>query len=325
MASMEAISTTPRSALRWTLVTAVAPVAWGSTYLVTRQVLPADHPLWGGTLRALPAGLLLLLVARRLPRGAQWWRSLVLGTLTTGGFFALVYLSAQLLPTSVASTVMALSPVVLALAAWALLGQRPRPRAVAGAGLGLVGVALLLLTAVGGVDVRGVLASVAALGVSSVGYALATRWAAGTDVVASTAWQLLAGGATLGVAAVLVEGAPPALDGPAVLGFVWLSVVGTAVAFVAWFSGLRHLRADAVGLVGLLNPVTGVLLGTLLAGEALSARQGLGLVLVLLGVAVGQRVSPSPAARAARGSAPRRAPRSARAGRAHAAPSGRHP
>src|SRR5690348_15660987 len=59
IASMEAISR-----LRWVAVTAVAPVAWGSTYVVTRAVLPPE-PLWGAVLRALPAGLLLLLVARR--------------------------------------------------------------------------------------------------------------------------------------------------------------------------------------------------------------------------------------------------------------------
>ncbi|MCU1476814.1 MAG: eamA 1, partial [Subtercola sp.] len=61
------------------------------------------------------------------------------------------------------------------------------------------------------------------------------------------------------------------------------------VAFVAWFTGLRHLPAGTVGLVGLLNPVTGVLLGTLVAGEAFGPRQAVGTLLVLAGVLVGQR------------------------------------
>ena len=54
--------------LRWSLVTAIAPVAWGSDLLVTHQFLPADYPLYGAVIRALPAGLLLLLACRRLPR-----------------------------------------------------------------------------------------------------------------------------------------------------------------------------------------------------------------------------------------------------------------
>ena len=57
-----------------------------------------------------------------------------------------------------------------------------------------------------------------------------------------------------------------------------------AVAFTAWFTGLRHLSAATVGLIGLLNPVTGVLLGLTLSGEALTLRQVLGLGLVLAGI-----------------------------------------
>lgn len=63
MASMEAT-------FRWVAVTAIAPVVWGTTYFVTHQFLPADYPLYGAAIRALPAGLLLLLVYRKLPHGS---------------------------------------------------------------------------------------------------------------------------------------------------------------------------------------------------------------------------------------------------------------
>ena len=274
--------------VRWSLLTAVAPIVWGTTYYVTKHALPADFPLWGSVLRALPAGLVLLLVARRLPRGAWWWRSFVLGTLSMGAFFALVYVAAQLLPSSVASTVMATSPVVMMLVAWALLSQRPRVLGLAGAGLGVVGVAAMLLTGGGAVDPLGVAASVAAMLMSSVGFVLATRWADGVDVVSSTAWQLVAGGLVLVPFAVAVEGAPPALDTRSVLGFAYVSLVATAVAYLAWFTGLRRLPAGTVGLVGLLNPVTGVLLGLVLAAETLTPLQVVGIVLVLAGVLLGQ-------------------------------------
>ncbi|MFC4615181.1 DMT family transporter [Cellulomonas algicola] len=274
--------------LRWSLITAVAPLTWGTTYYVTKHALPADAPLWGAVLRALPAGLVLLLVVRRLPRGSWWWRSLVLGTLSMGAFFALIYVAAQLLPSSVASTVMATSPVVMMLVAWALLAQKPRVLALAGAGLGVVGVAAMLLTGGGEIRPLGVAASVAAMLMSSVGFVLATRWADGVDVVSSTAWQLVAGGLVLVPFAVAVEGAPPALDGRAILGFAYVSLVATAVAYLAWFSGLRRLPAGTVGLVGLLNPVAGVLVGVLVAGEHLGPLQVIGIVVVLAGVVLGQ-------------------------------------
>uniref|UniRef100_UPI0019E093A5 DMT family transporter n=1 Tax=Cellulomonas sp. TaxID=40001 RepID=UPI0019E093A5 len=242
---------------------------------------------------ALPAGLVLLAVARRAPHGTWWWRSLVLGALNMSAFFVLVYIAAQRLPTSVASTVMAVSPFALALVAWPLLGQRPRAASLAGAGLGFAGVVAMLLTGTVTVDPLGVLAGATAMLMSSLGFVLATRWKDDVDVLTTTSWQLVAGGLLLVPVALVSEGAPPALDGRAWLGLAFLSLVATALAYVTWFTALRHLPASAVGLVGLLNPVTGVAVGLALGGEHLTLLQSLGVLMVLAGVLVGQ-----PAARA---------------------------
>ena len=284
MPSMEAT-------LRWTSVTAVAPVAWGANYFVTRQFLPADLPLYGAAIRALPAGLLLLAVCRKRPRGSWWWRSLVLGTLNVAAFFVLIYLAAQLLPTNLASALIATSPLAIMLLAWALLAERPHLLHLAGAGIGIAGVCLMLLTGAASVDVLGVLASLAAIAMSSLGYVLAKRWSAEADVLASTSWQLIAGGLILMPLAVAIEGAPPMLDTAAILGFGYVTVIATALAFAAWFAGLRHLPAATVGLIGLLNPVTGVLLGTTIAGETLTIQQLCGLVIVFVGISFGQRAA----------------------------------
>jgi probable blue pigment (indigoidine) exporter len=254
---------------RWVALTAVAPAAWGTNYFVTHEYLPADRPLYGAALRALPAGLVLLLLCRRLPRGSWWWRSAVLGLLNVSVFFVLVYTASQLLATSVASTVMAVSPLTMMLIAWSLVAERPSAAHLVGAAIGLGGVCLMLLTGAGGVSVPGVLASAGAMLVSSFGHILTKRWAAGTEVLASTAWQLTAGALFLIPVAAAVEGPPPALSASALLAFGYVSLVATALAFVAWFAGLRHLPAGTVGLIGLLNPVTGVLLGTVVAGVLL--------------------------------------------------------
>ena len=204
--------------LRWILITAIAPIAWGSTYFVTRQLLPADVPLWGGVLRALPAGLIVLLIARRLPRGAWWWRSLVLGTLNVGGFFVLIYIAGQTLPSSVASTLMSTSAACMMLFAWLLLRQRPRLVAVLGAAVGLVGVALMVGVGGGTIDGWGVAASLGAMTASSIGYVLTVRWGRDVPALPMTAWQLLGGSVVLIPVAVLVEGPPPALTVPSILG-----------------------------------------------------------------------------------------------------------
>jgi len=305
---------------RWVLVTSIAPIAWGSTYWVTREFLPPDAPLWGAVLRALPAGLLLFALRPRRPRGAWWWRAAVLGVLNVGVFFALIYVVAQLLPTSLASTIMATSPAAMMLLAWLLAGERLRLLPLLGAGLGIAGVALMLAGDGAVPSPLGVAASVAAMVLSSIGYILAKRWRDGTDVMSITSWQLLAGGLLLLPAALVVEGGPPALDGPGFIAFAYVSVIATAAAFAAWFVGLSRLPAGTVGLVGLLNPVTGVLLGVLIAGERLASWQVAGLAVVLVGIVAGRpgawrstsrrraggtfRPVPAPRWRAARASRP---------------------
>jgi probable blue pigment (indigoidine) exporter len=276
--------------VKWSLVAAIAPVAWGTNYFVTHEQLPAGYPLYGAVFRALPAGLLLLAAARRWPSGQWWWKSLVLGGLNTSVFFTLVYIAAQALPTSLASMIMATSPVVLMLLAWLINAERPGSAALIGAVIGIGGAGLMLMTSAARVDLIGVIASVAAMALSSLGYILAKRWAGEVDVLASTSWQLTWGGLLLLPAAVLVEGAPPVLGVNAILSFTYVTVVATAIAFAAWFAGLKHLPAGTVGLIGLLNPVTGVLLGTLVAGDGLNGQQVAGIALVLIGLLLGQPV-----------------------------------
>ncbi len=272
---------------RWVLVTAIAPIAWGSYYFVTSHALPADSPLWGAAWRALPAGLLLLALSRRLPRGAWWWRSAVLAALNVLGFFTLAYLAAQLLPSSIVTSVMALAPVALAGFAWALTGARPTARFALGAALGIGGVILVVGITTGGLDWWGVLAALVAMLLNAIASVLAQRWADGPRPIDVVAWQLAMGGIVLAAAALVVEGAPPPVGWLGVAGYAYVTLVVTGLAYWAWFTGLAHLPAGTVGIVGLLNPVTGVLLGVLAAGERLGGPQWAGIALVLVGILIG--------------------------------------
>lgn len=268
--------------------TALAPIAWGSGYYVTETYLPPDRPLFGALVRALPFGLLLLAVRPGLPRGVWWWRAAVLGVLNVGAFFVLVFVAAYRLPGGMAATLTATAPIAIMLLAWALVRERPAVASLVGAVVGAAGVALLVLRSGFAVDPVGVAASLGAVAMSSLGFVLVKRWPAPVDLLTLTAWQLVAGGLVLLPVALLVEGAPPALDARNVGGFLFLGLIGTLLAYVVWFRGLRELPAAAVSLVGLLNPVAGTLVGVALAGESFGATQALGMLLVLLGVLAGQ-------------------------------------
>ncbi len=284
MSSVETISP------RLLLITAVAPVAWGTTYLVTESFLPPDRPLFAAAARALPAGLVLLAFKRRLPSGDWWWKAIVLGLCNIGLFFPLIFLAAYELPGGLAATVQALSPLAVMAIALPMLGERPRARRVLAGLVGVVGVGLLVLRAGGHVSTLGLLAGLGSVLVSALGFVLVKRWPSPADMLTSISWQLVVGGLALVPAALLVEGPPPSLTAVNVGGLLWLTTAGTAIAYVCWFHGLVRMPAGAVALIGLVNPVVGTLLGVVFAGELFGWAQALGMALVLGGVVAGQGV-----------------------------------
>ncbi|WP_254666511.1 DMT family transporter [Humibacillus sp. DSM 29435] len=112
-----------------------------------------------------------------------------------------------------------------------------------------------------------------------------------------TGWQLTIAGVLLAPLAVAVEGPPPALSLGEVLAFGYVALPATAVAYSVWFYGLRRLPAGTVGVIGLLNPLTGTLLGAVLGSERLTTAQIAGAALILGGVLIGlpqHRTRPPP-------------------------------
>ncbi|MFD0199910.1 EamA family transporter [Saccharothrix carnea] len=272
-------------------MTAFAPAVWGTTYFVTTEYLPPDRPLLAGLLRALPAGLLLVAVTRQLPRGDWWWRSLVLGTLNIGVFLPLLFLAAYRLPGGVAATVGAVQPLVVAGLAVVLLGQRMTTRTALAAIAGIVGVALLVLRADARLDVVGVAAALGGAVAMAAGVVLSKRWTTPAPLLAVTGWQLVAGGVVLLPVTFAVEGPPPALTAANVGGFLYLGVIGGALAYALWFRGIRVLPATQVTFLGLLSPVVATLVGWLVLDQGLTAWQVLGAVVVLGALVVAQRTT----------------------------------
>lgn len=174
------------------LLTALAPVSWGTTYAVTTEFLPADRPLFTGMMRALPAGLVLLALARVLPRGVWWGKAAVLGALNIGAFFPLLFLSAYRLPGGMAAVVGSVGPLIVVGLSAVLLGQRPTARSVLTGLVAAFGVSLVVLKAAGALDVVGVAAAFTSAASMSAYTVLTKRWGRpdGVGPLALTAWQL---------------------------------------------------------------------------------------------------------------------------------------
>ncbi|MEZ7754971.1 EamA family transporter [Microbacterium paraoxydans] len=276
--------------LTLTLVTALAPAAWGTTYLVTTELLPAGHPLLAGLLRSLPAGLLAVLLARRLPHGAWWGKALVLGALNIGAFFPLLFLAAERLPGGVAAAVAGAQPLIVLGLGALVLGERVRPISAAAAVAGAAGVALVVLGPAAALDFWGLVAALGGVTATGLGMILTKRWGrpAGVGPVAYAGWQLTAGGLLLLPLTFAVEGPPPALDADALLGYLWLATAGGIVAYTLWFRGIQRLPVIVPGLLALLSPIVATLLGVLVVGESFTLVQVAGIVITLAALIGGQ-------------------------------------
>ncbi|MFB9904910.1 EamA family transporter [Allokutzneria oryzae] len=270
-------------------VTALAPAIWGTTYLVTTELLPPGRPLLAAVLRALPAGLLLVALTRRLPTGAWWWRAAVLGALNIGAFFALLFVAAYRLPGGVAATIGALQPLLVAGLAAGLLGERLTTRTVLAAAAGVVGVSLLVLRADARLDALGIAAAVGSAVVMATGVVLSKRWTSPAPLLATTGWQLVAGGVLLVPVALVVEGLPPAtLSTENLFGYGYLAIIGAALAYALWFRGIRALSPTDVTFLGLLSPVVATTLGWLVLHQELTASQAVGGLVVLAALVIVQ-------------------------------------
>lgn len=291
------------------IVTATAPAIWGSTYIVTTELLPSGYPLTVAMLRALPAGLILLALVRQLPKGIWWPRTVLLGALNFSFFWAMLFVSAYRLPGGVAATVGAIQPLIVLGLSRAVMGTAVRPLAVVAGLAGIGGVALLVLTPAAHLDPVGIVAGLAGAVSMAFGTVLSRHWQPPVPPLTFTAWQLTAGGLLLVPVALIFEPALPVPSMQNLLGFVYLGGIGAALTYIVWFRGLSRLDPATVSPLGFLSPLVAVVLGWALLAQDLGPFQITGMMVVLASVWLGQWAQSAPAAKTVN---PRAAPSAAR-------------
>lgn len=281
-------------------ITALAPLVWGSSYIVTTQFLPNLDPLTVSVLRALPAGLLLLCLVRQVPHGHWVWKMFVLGALNFAIFWSLLFFAAYRLPGGVAAVMGALQPFVVIFASRFLLGSPIKVLSLFAVAAGAVGIALLVLTPEAQLDMWGVVAGIAGSASMAFGTVLSRKWQPPVSALTFTSWQLTAGGLLLVPFAPFAPTDWSTISGTNVLGLAYLGLIGAALTYIIWLRGIRIIQPTAASILGLLSPMSAALLGWYFLNETLSISQSIGMIVVLLSVFVGQyalrskTVSPKP-------------------------------
>lgn len=269
-------------------ITAMAPLIWGSSYIVTTQFLPNLDPITISVLRALPAGILLLCLVRQFPSGHWIWKMLVLGALNFSFFWALLFFAAYRLPGGVAAVMGALQPFVVIFASRVLLGAPIKFLSLIAVAAGGFGVALLVLTSQAGLDMWGVLAGVAGSASMALGTVLSRKWHPPVTALTFTGWQLTAGGLLL---LPIVPFAPTewsTITAVNALGLAYLGLIGAALTYIIWLRGIRKIQPSAASILGLLSPLSATVLGWAFLQETLTLYQTIAMGVVLGSVVLGQ-------------------------------------
>lgn len=279
--------------LLWLVLTALAPVIWGSTYIVTSELLPESLPFTAAVIRCVPAGVLLIMLSGFMPQAGQWRKLIALSALNIGVFQACLFMAAYRLPGGLAAVIGAIQPVIMLGLTWVILKTRPAKVSVFAALAAVIGMAILIMAPMAqqGVswDVLGI--SAAAIGALSMalGMFFSRHWhdddsTLAIPLLAFTGWQLTLGGLMLWPLAWLIDPVLPQLTPSHMLAYGYLALVGTLLTYLLWFKGIRQLPPVAVSSLGLLSPLSAIILGWLILGQNIEGWALVGLVIVIISI-----------------------------------------
>ncbi|MEL7291166.1 MAG: EamA family transporter [Pseudomonadota bacterium] len=268
------------------LLTAIAPIVWGSTYIVTTELLPANSPLFASAIRALPAGLLLIAYTRSLPSRHWWGKLACLGALNIGLFFYCLFFAASYLPGGTAALVMSSQPIIVMLLSGLVLKTRIDLTHCIAAIFGLAGVALIVINETVQLSVQGIILALMGTLSMATGVVLTKYWGRPKHMstLAFTGWQLLVGGVILLPAALWFEGLPETVSLKNIAGYSYLTLIGAVVAYALWFKGIERLPATNVAFLGFLSSVSACVLGFVFLDETLTPMQLLGAGAILISI-----------------------------------------
>ena len=279
---------------------ALLVLIWSSTWVAIKIGLEDAPALLGAGIRFAAAGGLLLAFAalRRRPLHTDRTLAVTLGLLPFAFCYGLVYWGEQYIPSGLTAVLFGVMPLYTAILAALLLHDEPlRARLVAGVALALAGLSLAFVESLElGSEDRAAIGAVAVV-LSPLGAALGNvaikRRAKHLDAIVLNGWAMLVGGALLLAGSGVSEDWGDAVWSANAIGSIlYLTVVGSAVAFVVLTILLREMSAQASSFIALMIPFGALIFGALLYDEAITGRAVAGAALVVAGLLAARGGSP---------------------------------
>ena len=277
-------------------------LVYASSYVATRLSLDDVPPATLALVRCVLGAVLLVPLARRRSLISAFGRGdhgriAAMGMLGFGAAFAFTHWGLLHSTAANAALLIVVEPVTIIVLSPLLLGERLRQWEATGGAIALAGTVLVVLNGIPGVssrlaphwrgDLLLVLSGVAYAFYSLIGRDVLRRHPSTPVTALSIVW----GAAALLPLAGLEwwAGARPNWTARAIAGTLYLAVVITALAYLAWNWALERVPAPRAAIFLNVQPVTGALLGVALLGDPLTVFTILGGGLIVIGLSVTAR------------------------------------
>ncbi len=278
------------------LAFATVYIVWGSTYLAISYAIATIPPLTMAGTRFVIAGSILLvyslLTRAPKPTAKQWRNGAIVGVLMLSCGNGGVTWAEMRLPSGLAAIMVATVSLWLLLLNWGF-GNKKRPTSSQAAGLaiGLIGLVVLVMPSGQGLLGKGAdLVAAAVILVGTLGWAGGTLYARQAELPASP-WMTNGGEMLIGGIVLLFVGALigervhwAQVSAHSLWALAYLVVFGSIVAFSAYTWLNKATNPARLGTYAYVNPAVAVLLGAVFAGEPITTRSIVALVLILSGV-----------------------------------------
>ena len=289
-----------KSQLTWLSLWTVYLI-WGSTYFAIAYVIESMPPLLAMGIRFLIAGLLLALIISlrqgtselKIPR-AELKSSLLMGFLLLGFGIGTVSIAQAYVPSGIVALIIAALPLWIAIFR-TISGEQLAKVSWLGLMIGFAGVALLLkpgsITPVSDIENSKLFLFMLLVLLGNIGWALGTflapRFPLPKNTLVFTAYELLAGGASLTLAGFIKgESISDFLDATSWswLWFVYLIIFGSIAAYTAYLWLVANAPVSLTATYAYVNPIIAVALGAIFLDELITSAYAIGGLIILIGV-----------------------------------------
>ena len=276
--------------IRALLLGLVFVIIWSSAFTSARIIVLYSSPLAALSIRFFISGLIGVFIALALGQSfkltkSQWRATFVFGLCQNALYLGLNFVAMQSIEASLASIIASTMPLMVAFAGWVFVSERLSRSGIIGLVLGFLGVMIIMWARLNqGVDIFGlVLCILGALALTVATLTLKDA-SSGGNIMMIVGLQMLVGSAVLAIFCLLFENIHLSLNTSFVLAFAYTTIFPGLVATVVWFKLVNHIGAVKAATYHFLNPFFGVLIAWLFLNESISYMDGLGVVVITVGI-----------------------------------------